>query len=182
MSYTALSFAPNEILTSGKMNQVAANDEALKDATAIDDDAILERHIAAGAISPALRSGGFKAYRHSWGTGSGSESLTGVGFKPKALIVLARDRSSGSEALSVWGVAAEDDGVITQSGGYMYNISSQNKSYSIENTSSAFIAGSSSSADFEAAVTSFDADGITINISNASSSGQMNTFSFILLG
>lgn len=51
MAYTSLSFAPNEILTSGKMNQVAANFAALVDGTAIANNAIIARHIAAGVIS-----------------------------------------------------------------------------------------------------------------------------------
>lgn len=50
MSYTALSFSPNEVLTSGKMNQVAANDAALKDGSAIDASAIIAASIAAKAV------------------------------------------------------------------------------------------------------------------------------------
>lgn len=53
MSYSTLTYSPNEILTSAKMNQASDNDEALRDGTGIDDDAIITRHVLDGQITKA---------------------------------------------------------------------------------------------------------------------------------
>lgn len=50
MSYVTLSFAPNEILTSGKMNQVSANFAALVDGTALANNALVSRHYSTNSI------------------------------------------------------------------------------------------------------------------------------------
>jgi hypothetical protein len=57
--YSTLTYSPNEILTSAKMNQASDNDEALRDGTAFLNDIILNQHILAGEISYDKTDGSF---------------------------------------------------------------------------------------------------------------------------
>lgn len=53
MSYTAWSVVFGEQPTAAKWNQLGQNDAGFKDGTNIDDNAILNRHLAAGIVSNA---------------------------------------------------------------------------------------------------------------------------------
>lgn len=64
MSYSLLTYSPNEILTSAKMNQASDNDEALRDGSAFNNDIILEQHILDGEVTDGKWRNGvaFSAY------------------------------------------------------------------------------------------------------------------------
>lgn len=51
--YTAITFVADQLLTSTIMNQMAANDAAFNTGAGLNDNAIVARHIADGAIAPA---------------------------------------------------------------------------------------------------------------------------------
>lgn len=53
MAYTAWSVVFGEQPTAAKWNQLGANDAGFKDGTNIDDDAILNRHLANQIVAPA---------------------------------------------------------------------------------------------------------------------------------
>lgn len=50
MAYTAWSVVYGEQPTAAKWNQLGANDAGFKDMTNVDNDAVIERHIAAGTL------------------------------------------------------------------------------------------------------------------------------------
>lgn len=139
--------------------------------TQADFDAILADIATLEAKRPFLKV-------HTFGSGIGTKTITGVGFKPRAIIVLARERSSATESTHALGYAVDNGVGIDQGAQSSYGASASHRTD--ESQSAAFIANTTS-VQFAAAVTSFDNDGITVNVSIGNGTVQYNTFHILFI-
>lgn len=112
-----------------------------------------------GAVTPAKRAGGFKV-----GTinpaGTGSLATTGVGFTPK--LVLFYLHTVSSSTVNYTGIGAMDG--TTQSAAATYNEQSVDNSGATASDRCILAVVANNSILVDAAFTSFDADGFTINV------------------
>lgn len=132
-------------------------------------------------MTPEKRSGGFKLIVHTFANSTGSQSITGVGFKPKAIIVNWGLPSSTSGAIMSNGRAV-DGSPITQGSEAIYIIASGPGTASLTSTTQAFLRiGGSGTAAVAATVTSFDSDGITVNMTTTDATTSNRTFSILFL-
>lgn len=122
MAYEALNFDPLEVLTSTKMDKLAANDASFHDGTGIDDDAIVARHMSNGS------DWAFTSFTPSWtnltvGTG-GSAHNSGYYFQLGKLIIGYTRTVLGSSGASV-GSSPYFNAPVNQSSNYntSYNYS-----------------------------------------------------------
>lgn len=174
MSYNAITFVAFEVLTAANMNILAANDASFNDGTGI----------ATGAITPAKRSGGFKAGTFQV-TGNGAIAVTGVGFTPKAVIFAAVPATadtvaSGANAGMGIGFASAIGTEVT-AGATIRN--GNGGGVDIETASAIVIdtiagGGGSQAKSFLGDMTSYDADGFTITISSYAASGTVLYLAF----
>lgn len=176
--YTAITFVANEQPTTAKWNLIGSNDASFNTMAGMNDNVLALRHIPDGLITPAKRTLGFKSIQVQF-TATGTKVVTGIGFKPKAIIVLGHNRTSGSECTSTTGMAAEVGGVISQFAHSFWS----NGSTAVANASSVAFQSMTSSVATSASVTSFDSDGFTCNataVAGGSTTYQM--FNVLVLG
>ena len=121
--------------------------------------------IADGSVTPEKRSGGFKIIEHNFTGSTGTNKITGVGFKPKGFTCVGMTGDSSTQARQSHGMADESG---TQSGHAFFM---QSGSFaSKRDTSAAFVASNASGGQtFRGVVTSWDDDGITVNVTNGGS-------------
>lgn len=158
---------PFDIATAQDMNERHANDVALANGTGIGDN----------AITPEKRVGGFKTINHSFTSTTGTKTITGVGFAPKAITVFSR-RSHQSAAVPGIGQASFDGSTITQ--GAQASVVATSGNRTIQSTSAAFVSAQSGTDNslYRGIVTSFDADGITVNITADDQAAREWTINF----
>lgn len=126
-------------------------------------------------ISPAMRTGGFKVGSFTI-TASGSKVITGVGFQPKGLqtFVISGGNISGSNASTGFGMT---DG--TSSGFYYFNVTEGGDASSGGDTTHCVgTSDANSGVDTTATLTSFDADGFTLNCDNYETSITVSYMAF----
>lgn len=166
MAYTAWSVVFGEQPTAAKWNQLGENDAGFKNGDNIDDDAIIQRHLAAQAVGAAERKEVLKVGKFTT-TGNGNKAVTGVGFTPKGLILMEFDSIHQSASVANFVVGMTDGttsgsiGFRAQEGG---DISGQ-----IDINSPLFLPASGQGKTNEFTFVSFDADGFTLSLSNYSS-------------
>lgn len=80
MAYTAWSVVYGEQPTAAKWNQLGQNDAGFRDGTNIDDDTILERHIADGEVTFAKTDGIWWEELGRTTLGSGSDTISVASF------------------------------------------------------------------------------------------------------
>lgn len=112
MSYSLLTYSPNEILTSAKMNQASDNDEALKDGSALDSNIIYDQHIVDGEVLDSKWRNGvaFGAYRSS------SQNMTASTFVRIAFDTEMYDIGADYDNASTFRFVAPYNGVYHFSG------------------------------------------------------------------
>lgn len=157
--------------TSASVTKKATKGDLLKDAA----DYMTE------PIGPELRTGGFALVTKVFSNSTGSQSVTGVGFKPKAIIVGWGLPSSTSGAIISQGRAVDGD-PIKQSAESNYNLSTGQAVSNISTTQAIFRIGGSGAAAFAATVTSFDEDGITVDVTTTDSTESTRTFQILFMG
>jgi hypothetical protein len=114
-------------------------------------------------IRPSSRIGGFHTQVVTFSAGTGSKSVTGVGFRPKHIKVTTYNDNATD--LVVASGSATDGGSISQASQAFFVGSGGAVEVERSNTA-AFIGATNSGIVFVASVTSFDADGITVNLSD----------------
>ena len=163
MSYSADTFVADEQPTTAKWNKLWSNDASFNDGTGIADDAILQRHISDQAVGALQRKevvdvGTFTT------TGNGSLAVTGVGFKPKAVIIVENDTKHQSASVANFMIGFSDGtteraiGFRAQEGGDI--------SGSISTNRVAFLPGAEQAQSNDLRVASFDTDGFTLTVAN----------------
>lgn len=173
MSYTAWSVVFGEQPTAAKWNQLGSNDAGFKDGTNIDDDAIIQRHLAAQAVGAAERKEVVKAGRFTE-TANGNLAVTGVGFTPKALLVFPCDTDHVSASVANMSIGISDGssassiGFRAQEGGDISGTISQSLLCYVPSTG----AGQGTTL----TLVSFDADGFTVSVANH---GTTTTFAYL---
>lgn len=150
----------------------------------IPSSVITTASIQDNAVTPTKRSGGFYAAAidiGAGGSGTGPRSFTGFGFKPKAIIVIGA-RTSGTAIVSYNGYAYDTGSSITQ-GCHSGAFSQTGPTGATQDTTSNafYTIGSSGATDFLAAVTSFDTDGMTVNVTTGSATLAFRTYHVIAL-
>lgn len=136
MSYAQVTFSAGEVITTAKMNQMAANDDAMHDGTGIDDDVILTRHINARNITqaettniPATNANDVKIY-YTFATMTNHGSYASYTWTfPAAfantnysVVALVVDGANGSGLNTTIKSKATDSCVVQINGGYAYNV------------------------------------------------------------
>jgi hypothetical protein len=159
MTYTAWSVVFGEQPSAAKWNLLGSNDASFRDGTGISN----------GVITPAHRTGGFVAGSYDLGAGTGSVSITGLAFAPKALITLGTTNTSGTSGTWATGYAYNNSGTPVQ-GAKAGGSSSTPNGFSNSSTTQAFLATSATATTFVGAITSFNSDGITVNKTTNSAS------------
>lgn len=171
LPHPALSFSPFAILTAEEMNDLVENIESLADGSGIGD----------GAVTPEKRSGGFAAGRIN-SNSTGAASISGLDFKPKmvefhvvrtdttTLNTFNFNAASGGVG---YGVAIDGDPIVQFGFGASVRVSANGGGTRMHNNLS--IVGlavntdtSENSSVIRGAVTSFNDDGFSYNLSAAS--------------
>lgn len=167
-----------ETPSADRWSELGENDDALATGAGWDDGAVALRHMADGLVTPVKRSGGFKVIQVQF-TATGTKVVTGLGFKPKALIVLGHNRTSGSECTSTTGMAYDSgSGIVQQCQSFW-----SNGSTSVANASAIAFQSMASSVVTAASVTSMDADGFTCSVSAAAGgTSTYQLFNVLALG
>ena len=167
MSYTAWSVVFGEQPTAAKWNQLGANDAGFKDGTNIDDNAIIARHIGAGEVTAVKRSQVIASGIYSV-TSTGNKSITGLGFRPKAVMFWPQYTAGVSagqntpacvgymDASSQWAY-----GATTRNGNGGSVRKATNRCFLLATVAAG---GGSDSINIDAAYVSLDADGFTFNV------------------
>jgi hypothetical protein len=134
--------------------------------TKIDDDAVTTSKVSDDAITPAKRSGGFKVGVTGWDvTTTGNKSVTGLDFQPR-LVKFTIGRHSSADSFFSCGAMDED-------GGQYYVALDHDASANDGGTTSgsdaclAVVNLTGGTLDLKGAFVSMNADGFTVNISNA---------------
>lgn len=135
--------------------------------------------ITNSAVTPAKRSGGF--FVTQWdasglGTGTG-KTITGIGFTPKALIVLGN---------SVSGVVQSNGLCYYNGSSYIQNGQASGASAApdvrgIVSATECFLATTQTTTQFVGAVTGFSSDTITVNITTNTASATYCKFNILVL-
>ena len=161
MAYSADTFVADEQPTTAKWNKLWTNDASFNDGTGILADAILATH-----RSQVAKVGNFQI------TATGSKSITGVGFKPRSVqffVLPAGARAvmgmGASDGTNQWAVSSVATSTPNTDTAYVTN-----KCLQITNTSSAVY--------IDAAITSMDTDGFTINVTTYAAT-YGNNFGYI---
>lgn len=156
------------------------DNDNIKSAAAINGSKIADATITNAKLAALKTNQG--VYAMLWeatSLGTGSKTITGVGFKPRVVIVQGHARSSISENSHASGMACDTGSSIYQysHGGYS-NDGGQN--YNVYSGSN-FVSTTSTSTQLQAAVTSFDSDGITVNITTNTGSSTYGKVSLLFL-
>lgn len=154
----------------------------IKDSKLATNNSVVTANITDAAVTVAKRAGGFFAKVHAFADATGSQSITGVGFQPKALIILGSTRSSTSQMYTTNGYAYDTGSGTTQ--GCVSGIAAEGDAIgSISSVSNAFVrSNASGSGVFVAALTSWDADGITVNVTTSSGTAEDRTYHIMFFG
>ena len=134
--------------------------------TPLPADSIDTNAVQYGAVTPDKRSGGFFSVSHTFSAGTGSKSVTGFGFKPK--MVTFTLSPSPSSTVAFWGYGVAYDTGSTPSGNGIAIAADGSTGRS--SRGSHFLAVNTTATTYQGDVTSFDADGITVNIVTDASS------------
>lgn len=137
--------------------------------------------LAQSAVTPEKRSGGFKLITHVFADSTGSQSITGVGFKPKAIIVGWGLPTTDTAAVMSAG-RATDGSPITQSSESTFVAGAASRVTVTSTTQAFFRPNGAATANFAASVTSFNADGITVNVTTTDATASNRTFQVMFLG
>lgn len=99
-SYVSITFVANELLTSTKMNQMAANDAGFNDGTALADGIIVTRHLADKNVTTQKMK---PTYTYDAGSTGGTRQSIGTSWT--AVTGASRSYTSGSttEVLYIFG-------------------------------------------------------------------------------
>ena len=119
-----------------------------------------------GAVTPGKRSGGFYMAIISFSSGSGTKTLTGFGFRPKYVRFISRRTASAT--IHGEGVAYFNGTSIVQ---YGKSIAANTSAHNTAQDTSNCLLGTQTGGgtDYRGSITSFDEDGVTINIANDNS-------------
>lgn len=150
-----MSFSPFAILTAEEQNQLVANIESLATGSGIGDGAVTANKLNLQSLRPFRQS-------FSLSAGTGSKALTGFGFKPSYVEFHSR-QSRVNASIKSWGMAI--DGTPIQNTFSGSSSISGSWGSAEGTTASLAIANPGGGVLYAAAVTSFDADGITLNVS-----------------
>jgi hypothetical protein len=141
------------------------------------NNAVTTPKIADGAVTADKRSGGFVVINHSFTSGTGTETVTGFGFKPKAVWIFSR-RTSNTATVVSNGMAYDTGASIVQSAQSAANNTTDART--ISSTTESFLSGSTTGDHaFRGAITSFDSDGITVNVTLNGSIANARDFSIM---
>ena len=107
--------------------------------------------------------------------GAGNVAITGIGFKPRAIIMFGSDASGGSRVYAGWGCqstvgSGQGAGIFNNMGG-----TADNHHYTNDLVSLVPTVGEA----YNCRITSWDADGFTINFSQTGSATDTNGYGFI---
>lgn len=146
--------------------------------------AAIASSFADGAITPAKRSGGFYVKLHTFSSGTGSEAITGVGFKPKAVLAFGSETSASSGTQKfAFGCAYDNSGTPAHSRFSMgLNLSTAVGDSSDGTSVLVSLVNAGGSAEFTCAVTSFDSDGITVNKTVGGSTADRRQYTLMFFG
>lgn len=143
-------------------------------------NAVTSDKIAANAVTPDKRTGGYKMIQYTF-SASGSVQITGVGFKPKAVIINGMISTSSSQNRQSKGMAAYDGAAITQ--GSHATFTQSGVYQSVDDRTAAFLSiNSSGGVTFKGVITSFDNDGITVNVNPAGSFSLDKAYDILFMG
>ena len=164
MAYTAWSVVFGEQPTAAKWNQLGTNDAGFKDGTNIDDDAIIQRHIADNQILPAQLTSAARWWeelaRVTVTSGTSSSLDTGtITAKKYLMIIEVWVPSGGSNAARL-----QFNGDTGSNYAFRYNSNGGAESSSVSQT--ALASGSANSGTIGYAISDF------INISNKEKLGN----------
>lgn len=163
MAYTDWEVVAFEQPTAAKWNQLGENDAGFKDGTNFDDGIILERHIGDGEVTAPKRSEVIKVGAFTLPGSSGSFAVTGVGFRPKAVIFFgAMDSSHQSAAVANFQIGFSD-GTTTRAFG-MRAQESSDISAVVSTSNVLWIPGTGQGVATPTTLTSLDSDGFTLNV------------------
>lgn len=114
---------------------------------------------------------------HEFASGTGSESITGLTFAPRALIVLGTAEVSSSAAIGGMGYAVNGSPIKQGSHAHIISSSSGNAG-TPDSQVAAFLraAGASTTPSTDFRVTSFNSDGITVNKVTTPANADSRTF------
>ncbi|MBB0998314.1 hypothetical protein G6024_14670 [Dietzia maris] len=113
-----------------------------------------------GSVSPEKRSGGFYAAQITFSAGTGVKSLTGFGFRPK-MIQVTIGVSSGATDFQASGTAVDGSPIVQN---FSASSSGTGSFRTIYGTNGTFVATSGAANIYHGSVTSFDSDGVTVNV------------------
>lgn len=165
-----MEFNPFDPLPASQLNDLVENTESLADGSGIGDE----------AVTPEKRSGGFKLITHTFANSIGPQSINGVGFKPKAIIVGWGLPTAATATIMSNGRAVDGSPIVQSSESVFVDGSTR---ATVTSTTQAFVRpNASAAATFGAAVTSFDADGITVNVGTTDATASNRTFQILFLG
>ena len=128
------------------------------------------------SITPEKLSGGFKVVLYKF-TATGSASITGVGFKPKGVMVFLMPPNHTSGVILGYGAS---DGTDT----YWYRDSMNTTSAATAVRANQLILthDSAGNLQLDATLTSFDSDGMTMNVNTFANNVSYSTYMFVFYG
>jgi hypothetical protein len=142
--------------------------------------AISGSKLADASVTPAKRSGGFALITHAFANSTGSQSITGIAFKPKAIIVGWGLPSATTASIASNGRAVDGSPIMQSSESIFVDGSSR---VTLTSTSNCFVRpNGSGGTTFAAAVTAFNSDGITVNVGTTDATATNRTFQVLFLG
>jgi hypothetical protein len=175
-------FTFGETPSATKWNYIWENDYALQDWSAFTNETFPVELLEDDSVGPDKRTGGFFVKVHTFANSTGSQSITGVGFKPKAIIVLGGNQSSVVGAVLAHGLAYDNAGSVVQNSlASTDNHSSNVGAQVVETTSLIHSVASAGTTTFRGILTSFDADGATFNITTASATQNTREYRLMFL-
>jgi hypothetical protein len=123
------------------------------------------KYLKSASVTPAARTGGFKVGTFTSPASTGSFAVTGVGFKPKGLIIFSGLSSNSTTATSMFGAADSTSqfSVFATSNSTSFRRAIATSILNVISTTD----GSTSAA---ASLSSFDSDGFTLNFTTAAAS------------
>jgi hypothetical protein len=132
-------------------------------------------------ITPEKRTGGF--YATVWDAsalGTGTKTITGIGFTPKALIVLGNRRGSSTQTANTTGYCYLTGSTYVQ--GHQASGSTTSAALTITSITQAFGSTTQSTTQFLASVTGFSSDTITVNVTTNTGDAAYCAFHIIVFG
>lgn len=164
MAYTALTFVADELLTSTKMNLMAANDASFADGTGIQSGAITSSKLSTDLTNAS------KTFMLDFST-TGVKTATGCGFTPKSIFFFGSSESASTQAMGMQGWYSTDAGM--KSSTYATNGSNSESRFYTDRISQIYIKASSAATYARLDVVSLDVDGFTYDVTNSNSNMRM---------